>query len=901
MSRVWVVRSGEKGSLFHIAETESVVLVGWPQLGDITGLSTDEQLRGALSQAYPDQSANTRANWFGQLRAFLFAIEPGDLVLTFPPSGSQVAVGEVVGAPAFRRDLPESSRNVLSVTWLGQFGRDLLAPDLRNTTGGPATVFEVPQSEAEERIRAMLHGDVDPGPSETGEGGAEKSSVLFTQHRTYEQVFGLVRVLAEHDEPIHWTQAMDELKMLYPPKEDELTLNASKVERYINNIRWWSVELSKIGWMSKVGWDAQTKTGGNWASTEAGRAALLAYPEAQSFGEAMHSQYQEQVSLEKQTASESRLQSSLKRLLSRIPAGRWASFSDVAEALGSSAGTLGIQLWINQMPGWHRVLRVDGSISAGHYEGTQERLAEHRALLEAEGIDPDPRAPLNLRLDVAELRALISDELGGQRVWLIKGSSVAGHNLVPAWLADGFVSLPATNMPVLDPPVERASVESAVDVAFQGRASDYKRRKLDDYDRFLRSMQTDDLVVTTADAQVYVGRVMGEPTWVEEEVLPTRLRRHVSWDLNEGIGFAELPDPLPERLQTGDDVADLSDVLETVLSLLPDPTEPPVVPVPKLVLRNPNPELADELNVPVEWLQRVTKLLGRRNQIIFYGPPGTGKTFIAQAVADYLTVKGNTKIVQFHPSYAYEDFIAGFRPELVDGQVMFTLRQGPLMQIADQARDDPSTPYVLIIDEINRANLAKVFGELYFLLEYRKRAIETLYSEKDARPFSLPENLFIIGTMNTADRSIALVDAAMRRRFAFISLHPDEEPVQHMLDTWTDKYYPSDDGRVASLLVLLNSKLASRDYAIGPSYFMKDWIYTDPHRTGLAEVWETDIIPLLEEHHAGEDIDVRRRYDLGGLMHGVQQLLDEESEKADGSTELAGDDVPDDESDDEAD
>lgn len=132
--------------------------------------------------------------------------------------------------------------------------------------------------------------------------------------------------------------------------------------------------------------------------------------------------------------------------------------------------------------------------------------------------------------------------------------------------------------------------------------------------------------------------------------------------------------------------------------------------------------------------------------------------------------------MQFHPSYSYEDFFEGYRPvPSEDGKVGFELRPGPFRRIVEAARQDLSMPHILIIDEINRGNLAKIFGELYFLLEYRDQSIGLLYSAGEEDDFTLPGNVFLIGTMNTADRSIALVDTAMRRRFAFMPLHPAEE------------------------------------------------------------------------------------------------------------------------------
>ena len=188
--------------------------------------------------------------------------------------------------------------------------------------------------------------------------------------------------------------------------------------------------------------------------------------------------------------------------------------------------------------------------------------------------------------------------------------------------------------------------------------------------------------------------------------------------------------------------------------------------------------LAHELLIDSEYLRKIQRLLDDKRQVIFQGPPGTGKTFVARELAASLAgTAERVRLVQFHPSYAYEDFVQGLRPKLTDGAPGFELRNGPLLTMADAAREDsdPAAKYFLIIDEINRGNLAKVFGELYFLLEYRDQPIQLQYSSE---LFALPKNLYIIGTMNTADRSIALVDLALRRRFHFVEFRPDKAPIR---------------------------------------------------------------------------------------------------------------------------
>ena len=247
--------------------------------------------------------------------------------------------------------------------------------------------------------------------------------------------------------------------------------------------------------------------------------------------------------------------------------------------------------------------------------------------------------------------------------------------------------------------------------------------------------------------------------------------------------------------------AEYEQTFELLDRLAPDPADNgddrrPVTPI-----RN-GPDLqrlAHELLIDSEYLGKIQRLLDDKRQVIFQGPPGTGKTFVARELAAVLAgTPERVRLVQFHPSYAYEDFVQGLRPKLTDGQPGFELRDGPLLAIAEAAREDsdPAAKYFLIIDEINRGNLAKVFGELYFLLEYRDQPIQLQYSDE---PFRLPQNLYIIGTMNTADRSIALVDLALRRRFHFVEFHPDKAPIEGLLKRWLGRKAPG-MARVADLV-----------------------------------------------------------------------------------------------------
>lgn len=263
--------------------------------------------------------------------------------------------------------------------------------------------------------------------------------------------------------------------------------------------------------------------------------------------------------------------------------------------------------------------------------------------------------------------------------------------------------------------------------------------------------------------------------------------------------------------------------------------------------------LADDLLVSREFIAEIVDLLRDKGQIVFYGPPGTGKTFVARALAKALASDPVRRaVVQFHPSTSYEDFFEGYRPEESGGQLTYQLRKGPLALLAERAEANPGVPHVLVIDELNRANLPKVFGELLYLLEYRGDEVQTLYRPDE--PFSLPENLLLIGTMNTADRSIALVDAALRRRFNFVPFFPDDGEMAGLLRRWLEQ--AKEPEWVADLVEYVNVKLVEElggpDLQLGPSYFMRIGV-----AGALSQIWKYNIEPLIQDQLFGQPEKIR--------------------------------------------
>ena len=292
-----------------------------------------------------------------------------------------------------------------------------------------------------------------------------------------------------------------------------------------------------------------------------------------------------------------------------------------------------------------------------------------------------------------------------------------------------------------------------------------------------------------------------------------------------------------------------------------DPVPPVVDEETEVRTAVPPQELAAELMWEPERLRMVIHGLEDKGQVIFQGPPGTGKTFVARRIAQwYQQQGGNYRIIQFHPSYTYEDFVEGFRPTITEtGQAGYELTPGPLRRIAEQAEANPEGKFILVIDEINRGNLAKILGELYFLLEYRGEEMLLQYSRE---PFRLPKNLWLIGTMNTTDRSIALVDAALRRRFYFFGFYPDEPPVRGLLRRWLAKNEP-EAMWVADLVDAANRKLDDRHLGIGPSHFMKQDPPLDEPRVRF--IWEQAVLPYIEEQFFGDAARLKE-FDYGRLL-----------------------------------
>lgn len=379
--------------------------------------------------------------------------------------------------------------------------------------------------------------------------------------------------------------------------------------------------------------------------------------------------------------------------------------------------------------------------------------------------------------------------------------------------------------------------------------------------RFFNDVQIGDYVIFAESDVFHIGKVTSDyyynPNEYEEQNVDYKNNRNVAW-LKTNIPRSELSQAFHLSLRTAMSIWTLNDYKAAVVALLNGTY------VKDLPLESDTSDADFEYNIKNCMEVNLSSRTRKKHPLnfIIYGAPGTGKTYstaeYALAIIEYksreeanleylnrinlmnaykkLIKEGQIVFTTFHQSYGYEEFIQGLRPETNAENLSFKKVDGIFKRIADVALNNPDKDYVIIIDEINRANISKVFGELITLIEEDKRwgeVNQTCVTLQSGDVFAVPNNLYIIGTMNSADKSISMIDAALRRRFEFIEQYPDESLVE--------------DVTLRSVLKRLNDKLAddlsSSDLLIGHSYFM------NKKKSDLCKILNNSVIPLLYEYY----------------------------------------------------
>ena len=361
--------------------------------------------------------------------------------------------------------------------------------------------------------------------------------------------------------------------------------------------------------------------------------------------------------------------------------------------------------------------------------------------------------------------------------------------------------------------------------------------------QFANEMKIGDIVFVKKGMHQIIGRgvVMSDYEYDDTRDDEYKNIRQVDWTHN-----GEWPHPGQAVMKTLTDITSYTDYVEKLNSLFEDETEEDAEDVEKTYPPYTKEDFLSEVFMPEEEYEKLSGILRIKKNIILQGAPGVGKTFAAKRIAfSMMGVKDVERVmmVQFHQSYSYEDFIMGFRPS-TDG---FELKRGAFYNFCKKAEIDGDNDYFFIIDEINRGNLSKIFGELFMLIENDKRGVslQLLYSDEK---FSVPKNIYIIGMMNTADRSLAMLDYALRRRFAFFEIRPGfttDGFREYRMSLENEKF----DKLIACVEslnnVISNDESLGDGFCIGHSYFCNQEEFS---LEWLENVIEYDIEPMLKEY-----------------------------------------------------
>ena len=857
MGRFWMVRAGRGSKLAKSFERKGVVAIGWLQGGDFSALDTPEAMRARIVSAYPGETPQQRATSLAQANKFRNLMAKGDRVVTYDGETREYLIGTITGDYEYRVGVIEGLPHLRAVEWEGRVPKRALRKPTTNTLGAIMTVFEPGEDVLRDIESALRSGRTDLPEGTTGDDDVTapnldevfaefvaeylSEDVGQTHKKQYQttKTAGLKNytdIIARADRGEDTTDFV--LNGLLPHANTERHRNEGQwihvAPAITKDIRSW---YEGAGWVKPEEWPAKAAHILHFIRRVVDQPSQLAdacdrfaeSPLAKGFQSGMLSPILNALRPEDFEIVNTKVVKAYHALTGNGITSSLVGYPEANEAVKEfvrehsevlqTAARYGVTPLeaFDMMAHWYVAVREPDNEGEDELPPivrgpiNRDEASDARRVLEALCPDPAPRA---VALDALARSIRCAHQLS-------PGSwSITLHPNVIRFNVSGIMALdigrPGLYMVVDGPTLDtkaRAAVENfdAGDFRFVPSAVGYAL-PYDELDPAITLLRT-------AHEQLIRLAIKKSPRAVWQSAHSPgvlQMLRDAGHAVPDPSFYAERR-PSPEGSQVS------------------EPTSPPPLPTRRVHEIFSLEQAATDTYLSVSTLESWIRAINRKGQAILYGPPGTGKTFVAERLRRYLLSggDGHSDLIQFHPAYAYEDFIQGLRPVPTEhGNLNYELVPGRFMEFCEQAADRTGVS-VLIIDEINRANLAQVFGELMYLLEYRDKQIPLA----GGKSLQIPPNVRIIGTMNTADRSIALVDHALRRRFSFIRLAPNMDVLGR---------FHSAGGRDVSALITvlneLNERIADPHYSVGISFFMRDKLLDE-----LEGIWTGEIEPYIEE------------------------------------------------------
>ena len=888
----WVIRAGGKGEHADHCIEHGVAGIGFGKVPDPRSFLSRDDLEAAVRRDDPDASKMSIANRVGQVWRFGRELRVGDLVVMPQESGVEVALGTISGEYWYDADREPDWRNHwVSVDWERTgVPRAALKEDLQRSLGAQQTIFTLTRNDAPWRLQQLMETGQDPGPL-VDEGNESLNLTTLVEEFRSETGYPTEAHLEQERLRQEWAQKLS--------VENVASLSREDLAAYTNNAVEYGEYVNPVGGVMK------------WISDldDAQYARLLDGIRDLCWGE-------------------DELSTRIDRLLSWYGGSR-GDTGTKGFAQGNVSATLAVCHPDRFLPVfgqegvWGRVHMLqrmglpepEGATFGQQVVDANDRLRQHLAphfdddplaiatflywLREDENGDESDDGTPDLSVLVEQFRAETDYPTEAheeqERLRAEWAEKLAPENIAQFSRHDltGVASHGTRNRARYVYPKARGVMQwirrldedgyshllNSIEYLCWGEDEAWVRYdQLTDRRSARRVRGFGDstairlLAITHPKGFLPIGPRPG--LWSRHTLL-RRLGLQEPQGSSHGQRVVDGNNRLLEFLAPyfGDDTLEMGAFLEWLLKQK-RPDRQPEPPLQGADLS----DLADELLIDdVDFLEDIVELLQDKGQVILYGPPGTGKTYLARELAKELAPDDSCRaLVQFHPSTSYEDFFEGYRPDGTgdDGGIRYKLTSGPLRRMAKRASKADGDLHVMIIDEINRANLPRVLGELLFLLEYRKESVQTLYRPEE--PFELPENLWFIGTMNTADRSIALVDAALRRRFHFVPFFPDSGPMAGLLGRWLEREdEPLWIGRLVDAVnEELKAELEGSHLLLGPSHFMKEYGSSpDEQRQQLRRIWEYNIEPFIEDQFFGNP-DQIARFRFGSIVSRHRAIIE---------------------------